>query len=161
MPPSCTSHLPMQLCSAVQACYRVQLDIGLRTPHADTKQSASLLTPQVLSFARATLTPQSCCLPQTGLERLAFQNVGCSIKACQAVSRLTKHLTSLRSMRLHNNMSDDEGAVAIAQVRSAELVQLEYLAPKQHVSEGELIPILCLAWSTDLARKTLVLWKWT
>ena len=56
-----------------------------------------------------------CACLQKGLEQLAFQNVGCSIKACQAVARLTQHLSSLKGLRLYNNMSDDEGAKAIAQ----------------------------------------------
>ena len=56
-----------------------------------------------------------CSCLQKGLKQLAFQNVGCSIKACQAVSRLTQHLSSLKGLRLYNNMSDDEGAQAIAQ----------------------------------------------
>lgn len=53
---------------------------------------------------------------QAGLQRLAFQNVGCSIHACQAVAELVQHSGDLRALHLYNNMSDDEGAIAIAQV---------------------------------------------
>ena len=53
---------------------------------------------------------------QTGLQELAFQNVGCSIRACQAVQELVKHPQELRRLHLHNNMSDDAGAAAIAEV---------------------------------------------
>ena len=52
---------------------------------------------------------------QTGLQRLAFQNVGCSIKACQAVAELVQHSQDLRCLHLFNNMSGDEGAAAIAE----------------------------------------------
>jgi hypothetical protein len=54
---------------------------------------------------------------QTGLHSLAFQNVGCSIRACQAVQELVQHSQELRALHLYNNMSDNEGAVAIGQVR--------------------------------------------
>ena len=52
---------------------------------------------------------------QTGLQELAFQNVGCSIRACQAVGELVRHPQQLRRLHLYNNMSDDAGAAAIAQ----------------------------------------------
>lgn len=53
---------------------------------------------------------------QVGLQRLAFQNVGCSIRACQAVAELVQNSGELRALHLYNNMSDNEGAIAIAQV---------------------------------------------
>lgn len=53
---------------------------------------------------------------QEGLERLAFQNVGCSIAACRAIGELLTHAGSLATLHLHNNMSDNEGAAAIAGV---------------------------------------------
>ena len=53
---------------------------------------------------------------QEGLERLAFQNVGCSIAACRAIGELLTHAGSLAALHLHNNMSDNEGAAAIAGV---------------------------------------------
>ncbi len=53
---------------------------------------------------------------QVGLQRLAFQNVGCSIRACQAVAELVQNSGELRALHLYNNMSDSEGAIAIAQV---------------------------------------------
>ena len=54
---------------------------------------------------------------QTALQELAFQNVGCSIRACQAVGELVRHPQELRRLHLYNNMSDDAGAAAIAQAR--------------------------------------------
>jgi len=56
-----------------------------------------------------------CALLQASLRELAFQNVGCSIRACQAVAELVKHPQELRRLHLYNNMSDDAGAAAIAQ----------------------------------------------
>lgn len=53
---------------------------------------------------------------QEGLERLAFQNVGCSIAACRAIGELLTHAGALAALHLHNNMSDNEGAAAIAGV---------------------------------------------
>ncbi|KAK9822823.1 hypothetical protein WJX81_005289 [Elliptochloris bilobata] len=53
---------------------------------------------------------------QAGLERLAFQNVGCSIAACRAIAELLTDASSLAALHLHNNMSDNEGAAAIAGV---------------------------------------------
>ncbi len=53
---------------------------------------------------------------QTGLQRLAFQNVGCSVHACRAVAELVEHSQDLRRLHLFNNMSGDEGAAAIAEV---------------------------------------------
>lgn len=53
---------------------------------------------------------------QAGLQSLAFQNVGCSIRACQAVQELVQNSQELRTLHLFNNMSDNEGAVAIGQV---------------------------------------------
>ncbi len=54
---------------------------------------------------------------QAGLEKLAFQNVGCSIAACHAIAELVPHAGALATLHLHNNMSDDAGAAAIAQAR--------------------------------------------
>ena len=45
---------------------------------------------------------------QAALQRLAFQNVGASIKACQAIAELLVHSQDLRQLHLANNMSDDE-----------------------------------------------------
>lgn len=45
---------------------------------------------------------------------MAFQNVGASIMACQAIAELITQPGSLRALQLYNNMSDDEGAAAIA-----------------------------------------------
>ncbi|KAK9804382.1 hypothetical protein WJX72_010405 [[Myrmecia] bisecta] len=53
---------------------------------------------------------------QAALQSLKFQNVGCSIKACQAVQELVKNAGQLRTFHFYNNMSDNEGAAAIAQV---------------------------------------------
>ena len=55
------------------------------------------------------------CSEQAALQELAFQNVGCSIRACQAVAELVRRPQELRRLHLHNNMSDDAGAIAIAQ----------------------------------------------
>lgn len=48
---------------------------------------------------------------------MTFHNVGCSVRACQAIGELLTRAQDLRSLALLNNMSDDEGAVAIAQAR--------------------------------------------
>ncbi len=48
------------------------------------------------------------------LESLAFQNVGASIRACEAIAELVTDASSLRTLALYNNMSDDDGAAAIA-----------------------------------------------
>lgn len=45
---------------------------------------------------------------QAALQRLAFQNVGASIRACQAIAELVSHSQELRQLHLANNMSDDE-----------------------------------------------------
>ena len=52
--------------------------------------------------------------PQVALESLAFQNVGASIRACEAIAELVTAAGSLRTLALYNNMSDDAGASAIA-----------------------------------------------
>ena len=57
---------------------------------------------------------------QVTLQHIAFQNVGCSINACRAVGELLQNSQELRSLHLYNNMSDNEGAIAIAQVRPIE-----------------------------------------
>jgi hypothetical protein len=46
--------------------------------------------------------------PQTRLEALAVQNVGCSIFACKAVAELVASSQHLRQLHLFNNMSDNE-----------------------------------------------------
>ena len=56
---------------------------------------------------------------QEGLEFLAFQNVGCSINACAAVKELFANPAQLKGFHFYNNMSDDEGAASIAEVRSS------------------------------------------
>lgn len=50
---------------------------------------------------------------QAGLRRVAFQNVGASIKACRAIAELLPDAKSLQQLHLFNNMSDNEGAAAI------------------------------------------------
>lgn len=79
---------------------------------------------------------QSLCLLQPALEQLAFQNVGCSINACTSLAELVQDAQELRSLRLYNNMSDDAGAAAIAQVmvigcfsETCSSDAFEYLAP--------------------------------
>lgn len=57
-------------------------------------------------------------LAQTALESLSFQNVGCSIAACNALDELVTHTQSLQQLHLFNNMSGDEGAAAIARIVS-------------------------------------------
>lgn len=51
---------------------------------------------------------------QSGIEALAFQNVGCSVKACAALDELTSHTSHLKQLHLYNNMSGCEGAASIA-----------------------------------------------
>ena len=58
-------------------------------------------------------------LTQAGLESVAFQNVGCSIHACEAVNELMPTAEALHTFHFFNNMSDNEGAAAIAQVSKA------------------------------------------
>jgi hypothetical protein len=62
----------------------------------------------------------SCCEPmqhtshtQAALRRVAFQNVGASIKACTAIAELLPDAAALEQLHLFNNMSGDEGAAAI------------------------------------------------
>ena len=55
---------------------------------------------------------------QDALEEVAFENVGLSIRACQALAELLAKPGHLRQLHFRNNMSDDDGAVAIAQVRT-------------------------------------------
>ncbi|KAJ9527605.1 hypothetical protein QJQ45_025877 [Haematococcus lacustris] len=45
---------------------------------------------------------------QPALEALSLQNVGCSIHACRAVEELLQQTTSLSSLQLFNNMSDNQ-----------------------------------------------------
>lgn len=54
---------------------------------------------------------------QPALEQLALQNVGLSIDACQALSELLLHPESLKVLHFRNNMTDDAGALALAQAR--------------------------------------------
>ena len=61
--------------------------------------------------------PNLLCLVQPALEQLAFQNVGCSINACNSLAELVQNAHELRRLRLYNNMSDDAGAAAIAKVK--------------------------------------------
>ena len=55
---------------------------------------------------------------QDALEEVAFENVGLSIRACQALAELLTKLGHLRTLHFRNNMSDDDGAIALAQVWS-------------------------------------------
>ena len=55
---------------------------------------------------------------QTALEQLALENVGLSIRACQALAELLTHPQTLHVLHFRNNMTDDAGATALAQVRS-------------------------------------------
>ncbi|EIE18561.1 RNI-like protein [Coccomyxa subellipsoidea C-169] len=81
------------------------------------------------------LAADPCCL--AGLQRLAFQNVGCSIHACQAVAELVQHSGDLRALHLYNNMSDDEGAIAIAQILSRAPVMEDFRMASSRVgAEG-------------------------
>lgn len=50
---------------------------------------------------------------QAALRRVAFQNVGASIKACAAIAELLPDAAALEQLHLFNNMSGDEGAAAI------------------------------------------------
>ena len=56
---------------------------------------------------------------QDALEEVAFENVGLSIAACRALSELLMQPGHLRLLHFRNNMSDDEGAIALAQVGPA------------------------------------------
>ncbi len=51
---------------------------------------------------------------QKELESIAFRNIGCSVAACKAILNLLGCKETLRRIHLYNNMSDDEGAFAIA-----------------------------------------------
>lgn len=91
-------------------------DVGAST--GVCKAAAEALSPActLLHHAEAQSHMMHACL-QAALQELAFQNVGCSIRACEAVAELVKRPQELRRLHLHNNMSDDAGAVAIAQAR--------------------------------------------
>lgn len=54
---------------------------------------------------------------QTDLKGLHLKNIGCSVAACAAVNELVQ-CTTLEVLRLHNNMSGDQGASAIANLLS-------------------------------------------
>lgn len=54
---------------------------------------------------------------QTGLESLTLHNIGCSPNACKALKELTSNM-KLKGLYLYNNMSGDEGAMAIAEIIS-------------------------------------------
>ncbi len=51
---------------------------------------------------------------QKTLESIAFRNIGCSVAACKAINNLLACKATLKKLHLYNNMSDDEGAFAIA-----------------------------------------------
>jgi Ran GTPase-activating protein (RanGAP) involved in mRNA processing and transport len=51
---------------------------------------------------------------QKTLESIAFRNIGCSVNACKAIGELLGCRETLKKIHLYNNMSDDEGAIAIA-----------------------------------------------
>ena len=53
---------------------------------------------------------------QPALEQVALQNVGLSIRACQALDELFAHPASLKALHFRNNMTDDAGALALANV---------------------------------------------
>lgn len=53
---------------------------------------------------------------QAALQRVAFQNVGASIKACRAIAELLPNSAALTQLHLFNNMSDNEGAAAIGKL---------------------------------------------
>lgn len=55
---------------------------------------------------------------QKYLKKIAFQNVGCSVDACQALDDLMQDCQNLRCIHLLNNMSGDLGAIAIANIIS-------------------------------------------
>ncbi|KAK9827462.1 hypothetical protein WJX74_003728 [Apatococcus lobatus] len=93
---------------------------------------------------------------QTGLQRLAFQNVGCSIRACQAVAELVQHSQELRRLHLFNNMSGDEGAVAIAQILSRSPQMEDFKMASSRVgSEGCIALAQSLQHSSCLTRLDL------
>ena len=50
---------------------------------------------------------------QKALKGVYLQNIGCSVNACKAVNELIAS-TSLETLHLFNNMSDNEGAISIA-----------------------------------------------
>jgi hypothetical protein len=75
---------------------------------------------------------------QAALERLAFMNVGASVHACAAIEELLTNTQSLRELHLFNNMSDNEGAVSIAQAgqQTSQLASatLLFLGERMHQS---------------------------
>ena len=106
--PALLAALQKLVCSDVRACTGA------------CKVAAEALRPFMhpLQHAEARLHMMHASL-QAALQELAFQNVGCSIRACEAVAELVKRPQELRRLHLHNNMSDDAGAAAIAQARPA------------------------------------------
>ena len=90
------------------------------------------------------LKPSLCV--QSALQELAFQNVGCSIRACQAVAELVKHPQELRRLHLHNNMSDDAGAAAIAQAGPFMHALLHPFASSGKGRHARLLTLLRPAW---------------
>ena len=51
---------------------------------------------------------------QNTLRKISFRNIGCSVAACKAIANLLSSRPTLETLHLYNNMSDDEGAFAIA-----------------------------------------------
>ena len=98
---------------------------------ATTHGCAEILTLHCTRYYHLRLARAQCyfVVEQVGLQRLAFQNVGCSIRACQAVAELVQNSGELRALHLYNNMSDNEGAIAIAQVRSPVLIHSDAQLP--------------------------------
>ena len=104
---------------SVRHCHCGLPQFGLRCDAraAAAPSSLTMLQPHNTSlFVQMTVRQIAVLSVQEGLERLAFQNVGCSIAACRAIGELLTHAGSLAALHLHNNMSDNEGAAAIAGV---------------------------------------------
>mmetsp|Transcript_20566 Transcript_20566/g.61901 ORF Transcript_20566/g.61901 Transcript_20566/m.61901 type:complete len:518 (+) Transcript_20566:140-1693(+) len=93
---------------------------------------------------------------QAALQRLAFQNVGASIRACQAIAELVSHSQELRQLHLANNMSDDEGAAAIAELlQRAPLLEDFKMVSSRVGSDGGIALAKGLSTGTGLRRVDL------
>ena len=71
---------------------------------------------------------------QDALEEVAFENVGLSIAACRALSELLGKPGALRVLQFRNNMSDDDGAMALAQVALLSIIAVFSCASCQGVA---------------------------
>lgn len=76
---------------------------------------------------------------QKNMKSIAFQNVGCSVHACEALDELLKDCQNLRCIHLLNNMSGDCGASAIANIISrCPLLEEFRMASSRVMEEGGL-----------------------